>query len=155
MPRHQRLPWSRACRIARSPWCCTTPPRPRRMRSRSRARYAALSIRLPFIAANERFRMTLEIIREHPDRSSRAANFVERLVQILDLRGIRPGQIAGVVERALRTRQRAARTCQRQIEIGDRLVQIISDLLQGHLVEFLDDVFDSRLGTCKLSRSSW
>src|SRR5258708_36954942 len=99
--------------------------------------------------------MTLEIVREHAQGASRATDFAQRLVQLLDLRGVRPGQIAGVVEGALRARQRAARACQGQIEIDDCFVQVVADLLQWHLVELVEDVLDGRLGIRELPRSGW
>jgi hypothetical protein len=54
---------------------------------------------------------------------------------------------------ALRTRQRAARRHQRQIEIAQRLCQIVADSLQRHLVDLLDHVLDGRLGRLEIDSS--
>ena len=53
--------------------------------------------------------MALEIVCEHAQRAGRAAHLLQRAVHLLELRGIRLGEIVGVVERAARAHQRAAR----------------------------------------------
>src|SRR5712692_4340932 len=125
------------------------------MRSRSDWRYAASSLRPSLLAANERFGMTLEIICEHADRSGGTAYLLQSVAELLDLRGIRLGQVAGVVECTLRTYQRAARTYECEVKIADRLAHVLTDLLQGHLVNLLDDVLDASLGRFELARSGW
>src|SRR5260370_15818884 len=133
------------------PCCIRYWPR-RWTRSRSTLRYAR-SLRHPFLAANDRFGVSLEIVREHAQRPRRAAHLLQRAVELLDLRGIRSGEIAGVVERAARAHQCAASAYQRQIKISDCLAHVVTDLLQGHLVNLTDDVLDLRLGRFELTRS--
>ena len=73
--------------------------------------------------------MALEIVREHAQRPGRTANLPERIAQLLELYGIWPGKIAGVVERTLRAHQRTARAYQREVKIGEGLAQAVADLL--------------------------
>src|SRR5712692_5368112 len=110
------------------------------MPARSDARYGLPSLRLSLFAANERFGMTLEIVGEHPQRSGRTADLPQRIVQLLDLCGISPGEIGGVVERTLRTGKGAARAYEREIKIGDCFAEVVADLVQGHLADLVDDV---------------
>ena len=76
--------------------------------------------------------MALEIVREHAHRARRAAHLLERAAQLLDLRGVRLDEIAGVVERAAASLTSVPRRAhQRLIEVGDRLAQVVADLLEA------------------------
>src|SRR5882724_3609198 len=99
------------------------------MRSGSYRQYAVPSLRPSLFAANERFGMALKIVCEHAYRSGRTTHLLQSVAELLDLRGIRLGQAAGVGECTLRTDQCAARTYQGQVEIADCLADILADLL--------------------------
>src|SRR5579864_488639 len=99
------------------------------MRSRSDSRYAVSSLRPSLLAANERFWMPLEIVCEHTHRSGGEAHFLQSVAELLDLRGIRLGQVSGVDERTLRTHKSAARAYQGQVKIADCLTHVLADLL--------------------------
>src|ERR1700686_2119679 len=101
---------------------CIPPLLQQPMRSRSVARYVVPSLRLPRLASKERLGMTLEIVCEHSQRPRRAAHFLQSAAYLLDLRGIRLGECAGIVESAARARQRALCADQGCIQLGDRLL---------------------------------
>src|SRR5258708_13179245 len=122
------------------------------MRSRSDRQYVVPSLWPSLLAANERFGMTLEIVCEHAHRPGGTAHLLQGVAELLDLRGIRFGKTVRVVEGTLRTDQCAARTYQCQVEIADCLAHVLADLLQGHLVDLIDNVLDLCLGRFQLTR---
>ena len=97
--------------------------------------------------------MTLEIVCKHSQRPRRATHFLQSAAYLLDLRRIRLGECAGVVESAARARQSALCAHQGCIQLGDRLLQVYADLLERHLVEFIDDILDAGLSRLQLPRS--
>src|SRR5262245_31617642 len=100
----RELTWVSANRISAAPICCIPSPR-----SSSALRHAARvsrtdvrvdstwsrvgqlgssSLCLPFLAADERLRMLLQVIRKHPQRARRGADLAHRVAELLTLRRV-------------------------------------------------------------------